>query len=647
MTANHGGERTGEQAGAVASVRAAGSAGASDSPALQLRQGDETVLAVPAGIVHAVLGPRSATERFIAGLTGSGGSALAPLRPGRPGETLLVDGRPVRPTSRSASSAAGIAVVTGGRAVSWAQSVGDNVLLGNERGAGLLDGLARLLGRRPASGTHLSDTERAARALGLVGLDRAQAEPASGLTALERRLLELARAVAAEASVIVVDDTGAALARPDRDRWRQALAAVTAAERPEGGRPAVLLVTGSVTGLATLVHAVTILAGSTSAPPTRTIELVSADLVSADLVSADLASADLASSDLASTDPASTADERTVLRALAASFGVDEARAEEAGVDAVGTNGAGTDGAGTDGAGTDGAGTDGGSSAAAGTSRPRIIGSGSDGAGSGDPHERPTSDPADSSRTTPGHRGLAVEGWSASHPADAERTVVDHLSFTCAPGEVLGLFGPPDSGAGEVLLSIFGRSYGASVSGSVLVDGEVVDVSTADRARAAGVLYTTEHPIRFDLSFLGGVPSSVSPESLTRLVSTGVADPRRDYEATTVPSGLVAAIPGAHRGPSAEQFTDSLRMLQDAPARVVLLAEPFGDAGDAASVARRRALIRALAGSGRSVVVSSEDPRALAAVCDRVVAVSGGRVAGVTGAAPTTLAVVEAMGGLV
>ncbi|MGK9147448.1 hypothetical protein KXS11_07480 [Plantibacter flavus] len=533
MTAHHGGEHPGDRAGMLASVRAAG-----DPLALQVLQGGETQLAVPGGVVHAVLGAPPLARRFLARLAGTGG--------GHPAEGVLVAGKPARLSSRAASNAAGIAVVTGGQAISWSQTVGENVLLGNERSAGLRGAVARLFGRRPEPGTHVSDTERASRALALVGLGRAQAEPVSGLSSVERRLVELARAVAAESAVVLVDDIGAGLTDADRGRWWNAVAAVAAAARPSGAPPAVLLVSGTVTGLASVADRATVLAGSATAPPTATFEL------------------------------RSTSDERLVLEALAASFGEVPDESAGSGV-GVGTG--------------PGPGTGAGAGASAATA------------------------------------GLTVERWTASHPADADRTVVDGLTFDCAPGEVLGLFGPADSGAGEVLLSVFGRSYGARISGAVLIDGAAVDVSTTDRARAAGVLYTTEHPIRFDLSFLGGVPSSVSPESLTRMVSVGVADARRDYRATTVPSGLVAALPGAHRGPSAAQFTESLHLLVASPARVVLLAEPFGDPR-AADAAERRELIRALAATGRSVVVSSEDPSALAAVCDRVLAVRAGRIVG-------------------
>jgi putative multiple sugar transport system ATP-binding protein len=574
MDIHHGGESTGDLAGALASVRGGGEAPEPESStgcpaALAILRDGRTLLEVRPGAVHAVLGPVDALRHLIARLSGTSAGPRGARRSS--GSEVLVAGRPARLSSRAASSSSGVAVVTAGQAVSWSQTVGENVLLGSERAVGLPETVARLI-RRPSAdrpGGPQTDAERVRHALGVVGLDRSPADPARALSVVERRLVELARAVAAEASLIVIDDTGVAL--QSVERWRQAVVDAARTPRRSGPAPGVLFATGTVTGLARVASTATVL--SVDGAPAASIQLSEAE------------------------------GERAVLVALAAAAG---------GVDA---------------------------------SRPPAY-------RTREPHDtQPTATPGSGT-------GLAVEHWTASHPADPERTVVDDLSFACAPGEVLGLFGPPDSGAGEVLLSVFGRSYGARTRGSVSLDGLAVDVSSTDLARAAGVLYTTEHPIRFDLAFLGGVPSSVSPDALARMVRLGVADPRRDYRATTVPSGLVAALPGAHRGPDADQFTESLRVVGETGARAVLLAEPFGAAGspgseDARRRAERCALIRSLAASGRAVVVSSEDPAALAAVCDRVVAVRAGRIVGSTGEAGVpgsgrldARAVIEAMGGL-
>ncbi|NUJ88941.1 hypothetical protein HOW07_13075 [Plantibacter sp. MCCC 1A11337] len=576
MDIHHGGESTGDLAGALASVRGGEATAPPESssamPALAVLRDGTPLLEVPFSTVHAVLGPVSALRRLIARLSGTAPVPRGVTRSSG-SETVLVAGRPARLSSRAASSASGVAVVTAGQAISWSQTIGENVLLGSERAAGLRETVMRLLRGPSADRTSVgrSDAARIHRALRVVGLDRSPADPAGALSVVERRLVELARAVAAEASLIVIDDSGPALRADEVERWRQAMVEVARVPRTAGPAPGVLLATGAVTGLAGVASTATVLAvGGAHSPSIRLTP---------------------------------DSGEREVLEALA-----DGALA----LDAAGPAGARAWTSGTETVPTD-----------------RVSGT-----------------------------GLAVEHWTASHPADPERTVVDDLSFACAPGEVLGLFGPPDSGAGEVLLSVFGRSYGARTRGSVALDGAAVDVSTTDLARAAGVLYTTEHPIRFDLSFLGGVPSSVSPDALTRMVRLGVADARRDYRATTVPSGLVAALPGVHRGPDADQFTESLRIIADTGARAVLLAEPFGatgvpDSEDGRRRAERCSLIRSLAASGRAVVVSSEDPAALAAVCDRVVAVRAGRIVGTVGAAdapdPEPLdarAVIETMGGL-
>lgn len=576
MDIHHGGESTGDLAGALASVRGGEATAERESssvpPALAILRDGTPLLEVPFGTVHAVLGPVSTLRHLIARLSGTSPGTRGAARASG-SETVLVAGKPARLSSRAASSASGVAVVTAGQAISWSQTIGENVLLGSERVAGLRETVTRFLrgpsGDRTSVGR--SDAARIHRAMSVVGLDRSSADSAGALSVVERRLVELARAVAAEASLIVIDDSGPALRADEVERWRQAMVEVARAPRTAAPAPGVLLATGAVTGLARVASTATVLAvGGAPSPSIR----------------------------LSAVDGAGE-----VLEALAAGVG---------GVDAY-----------------------------------HPVAGGSS-----------TSDGASVIASSVTAAGLTVEHWTASHPADPERIVVDDLSFACAPGEVLGLFGPPDSGAGEVLLSVFGRSYGARTRGTVALDGAAVDVSTTELARASGVLYTTEHPIRFDLSFLGGVPSSVSPDALTRMVRLGVADPRRDYRATTVPSGLVAAIPGAHRGPDADQFTESLRIIADTGARAVLLAEPFGAAGAPGSEGGRRraercSLIRSLAASGRAVVVSSEDPAALAAVCDRVVAIRAGRIVGTVGAADApdserldARAVIEAMGGL-
>ncbi len=87
---------------------------------------------------------------------------------------------------------------------------------------------------------------------------------------------------------------------------------------------------------------------------------------------------------------------------------------------------------------------------------------------------------------------MEVTDWSVWHPEHSERRVIKNASFNVRAGEVVGIAGLMGSGRTELAMSIFGRSYGRNISGSVKLKGQPIDVSTVDRAIAAGISYVTE-----------------------------------------------------------------------------------------------------------------------------------------------------------
>ena len=59
-------------------------------------------------------------------------------------------------------------------------------------------------------------------------------------------------------------------------------------------------------------------------------------------------------------------------------------------------------------------------------------------------------------------------------------------------GEIVGLAGLMGSGRTEFALSVFGRSYGSKVSGTVYKNGKPIDVTTVTACIDHGIAYTTE-----------------------------------------------------------------------------------------------------------------------------------------------------------
>ena len=87
---------------------------------------------------------------------------------------------------------------------------------------------------------------------------------------------------------------------------------------------------------------------------------------------------------------------------------------------------------------------------------------------------------------------MEVRDWTAHHPIHPDRTVVRGVNLTVCRGEIVGIAGLMGSGRTELAMSLFGRSYGQGISGTVRIDGADVDVSTIDKAIAAGIAYVTE-----------------------------------------------------------------------------------------------------------------------------------------------------------
>lgn len=155
------------------------------------------------------------------GVNGAGKSTLMNIlcgaaRPDRGG--LEVGGRPVSFLRPSDAHRAGLAMVHQELQLAADMSIADNIFLGREpmRGFGLID-------RRVMQA-------RAAALLERLGVSRAPTEPVAGLSVAERQLVEIAKALATEARVVILDEPTAALSAAEAET----LLAIVRSLRAEG-----------------------------------------------------------------------------------------------------------------------------------------------------------------------------------------------------------------------------------------------------------------------------------------------------------------------------------------------------------------------------------------------------------------------------
>jgi branched-chain amino acid transport system ATP-binding protein len=202
---------------------------------------------------------------------------------------------------------------------------------------------------------------------------------------------------------------------------------------------------------------------------------------------------------------------------------------------------------------------------------------------------------------------------------------VKDISFSIAPGEILGLIGPNGSGKSTVMKLIMGIVR--PNEGKVVLDGQEIQRWPSHRIARAGVGIVFQHsrPLHRQ-TVLEHIKLALLPDKLLHLV----ADPSVNARAMAIAErvGLTHAI---HRKPATLAFAD-LRRMEVAKAiarnpKLVLVDEPFAGL-TSAEVAQFSALIRGLREEGRAVLLVDHNVKSVAALVDRVFAMYlGERVA--------------------
>jgi putative multiple sugar transport system ATP-binding protein len=218
------------------------------------------------------------------------------------------------------------------------------------------------------------------------------------------------------------------------------------------------------------------------------------------------------------------------------------------------------------------------------------------------------------------------------HPLDAGRTVIDNASLNVRTGEIVGIAGLMGAGRTELARSIFGRSYGSHIEGTLIMNGEKLDLRSIPAAIDAGIAYVTEDRKSLGLNLLDTVKASISSANLKRLRRGLVVDDREEVtvangyrnsmniKTPTVEAG-VAKLSGGNQQKvvlSKWMFTDPKLLILDEPTRGIDVGAKYEIYG----------IIQMLADAGRGVIVISSELPELLGICDRIYTLSEGRITG-------------------
>lgn len=207
--------------------------------------------------------------------------------------------------------------------------------------------------------------------------------------------------------------------------------------------------------------------------------------------------------------------------------------------------------------------------------------------------------------------GMAIEVADATKVIDGV-TVLDHVSFSAQPGRVTAFLGPNGAGKSTTLRAILGIDH--LTFGLATIGGRPFSAHSRP-ARVAGALLTPDavHPRRTARGHLAVVAASngLPRSSVTRAIElVGIAD--------------IADLATGQMSLGMRQRLGLAAALIGDPA-VVILDEPHNGL-DAAAIRWLRVVLRGLADSGRTVLLSSHLMPEVEVIADDVVVIDDGSI---------------------
>ncbi|MFD4628895.1 multiple monosaccharide ABC transporter ATP-binding protein [Streptomyces sp. NPDC058284] len=234
-----------------------------------------------------------------------------------------------------------------------------------------------------------------------------------------------------------------------------------------------------------------------------------------------------------------------------------------------------------------------------------------------------------------GEPALSVEGWTVRHPVDHQRTVVDDVSLTVRRGEIVGIAGLMGAGRTELAMSVFGRSYGQYVAGSVAVNGRPVVTRTVPAAVGAGIAYVTEDRKRYGLNLIDNINRNVSLASLPGMRGRrvgGFVDEHHERQVSeryrksmNIKTPTVFEQVGRLSGGNQQKVVLSKWIHADP--EVLILDEPTRGI-DVGAKYEIYTVIDRLAAQGKAVLFISSELPELLGMCDRIYTMAEGRLTG-------------------
>ncbi|MFA7371094.1 MAG: sugar ABC transporter ATP-binding protein [Sphaerochaetaceae bacterium] len=226
-----------------------------------------------------------------------------------------------------------------------------------------------------------------------------------------------------------------------------------------------------------------------------------------------------------------------------------------------------------------------------------------------------------------------VKDWTVFHPDYHDMKIVDNASFFLRKGEIISFCGPMGAGRTELMMSIFGNSYGYGASGEIYLNNAKVSFKNPKDAIEKGVGYVSEDRKSLGLILIQDVKTNISNSSLPKLSKRGVLDKDLIWtKAEEYRKSLQIKTPSIEQlvrnlsGGNQQKVVLSRSLLADPD--IFIVDEPTRGI-DVGAKYEIYSILNDMVKQGKSVIVVSSELAEAISMSDRIYVMNEGKIKGV------------------
>lgn len=226
-----------------------------------------------------------------------------------------------------------------------------------------------------------------------------------------------------------------------------------------------------------------------------------------------------------------------------------------------------------------------------------------------------------------------VKNWNVYHPDDVQRQMIKDVNLHVRAGEVVGLAGLMGAGRTELAMSIFGRSYGQKISGTIFINGKEVTLKSVKDAIDNKLAYVSEDRKNYGLVLIDDIKRNMTMAALRNFFSKkGVVNSNDEIIAAeeykkkiNVKTNSINQTVSSLSGGNQQKVVLAKWMLTQPD--ILILDEPTRGI-DVGAKYEIYCIINELAKEGKAVIVISSEMPEIIGTCDRVYIINEGEIAG-------------------